>query len=292
MPSDPLTPDILPNLLIIGAGKSGTTTLWRLLGRHPDIWMSPEKEPNFFNKPEHFQKQRAGYARLMRPGRKKRYRGEASNNYSCLALFPATIPNMRSALGREKIKFIYITRDPLERAASEWMESRRDDSGKPDLPFDQFIRTDAYCLEKSYYRRQYEAYAENFGAGNILCLFFEDLKRDPRDLLRQVWHFLDLPEPGDLNALTNQRERRASGQFETDAGWLRRLKQILPGYQSLKNLIPLSWREGLRPFLKKAHRVERPQWDPATRKWFLDQIEAEAREYLRERGKPSDFWQF
>ena len=38
----------LPNFFVIGAGKSGTTSLWRYLEQHPEVYMSPIKEPNFF----------------------------------------------------------------------------------------------------------------------------------------------------------------------------------------------------------------------------------------------------
>ena len=125
----------LPNFLIIGAGKSGTTSLWHLLNEHPDIYMSPDKEPNFFNKDENYNKGLDWYQHLFRRAKNQKAIGEASNNYSCCGIFKNTVKRIKKTLPH--VKIIYITRNPLKRAESEWMESRRIDSGKEKIPFNR-----------------------------------------------------------------------------------------------------------------------------------------------------------
>ena len=74
-----------PNLFVVGAARAGTTTLWRYLGRHPEIWMAPIKETNFFSayRPPLNPSvgDEASYLRLFAPGAESKLRGEASPSY-------------------------------------------------------------------------------------------------------------------------------------------------------------------------------------------------------------------
>ena len=77
----PPTPEMLPNLLIPGAMRSGTTAMHTLLAQHPDIYMSSYKEPNVLANP---QKDVADYRRLFANAPAARYRGESSTMYMIL----------------------------------------------------------------------------------------------------------------------------------------------------------------------------------------------------------------
>ena len=109
----------LPNLFIIGAAKSGTTTLYSILNAHPEVYMSPEKSPRFFSKDDLYLKGLNWYASKYFSGSGNYpIRGEATPSY--LALANLTAPRIQKAMVGKKIKFIVIFRDPTERAYSHY----------------------------------------------------------------------------------------------------------------------------------------------------------------------------
>lgn len=127
--------DLLPNLLIIGAAKSGTSALHKYLGEHPEIFMSEPKEPRFFlvwNNPEqmainekenHFVFNRYNtiekYQQLFVNGRGCAIRGESSPQYltyaHCAGKIKKLIPNA---------KIIVVLRNPVDRAFSHYVMYR------------------------------------------------------------------------------------------------------------------------------------------------------------------------
>src|SRR5436305_13662497 len=105
---------MLPNFLIIGAARSGTTTLYTHLKRHPDIYLPPRKrpEPHFFYKSAEYERGIGYYEeRYFSACRNESAIGEASTSY----VFGPTVPGrIRAAL--PDIKAICLLRNPVERA--------------------------------------------------------------------------------------------------------------------------------------------------------------------------------
>ena len=126
-PSTVCAPDpdaaTLPNFLIIGAGKSGTTSLWNYLDQHPQIGMLAIKEPSFFSMDEVHDRGLAWYRRLFAGHAGAVARGEASNSYSATDTFPKTIDRIAATLPDPR--FVYIVRHPRARTESDWMERQR-----------------------------------------------------------------------------------------------------------------------------------------------------------------------
>ena len=126
----------MPNFLIIGAMKSGTTALYYYLEQHPDIYMSPVKEPNFFS--SHKQENAADtvtefgiYRQLFSGGSGKKAIGEASHSY---LYEPGAAAEIRRYIPEAKL--IAILRNPIERAYSHFLHMVR--SGTE--PLDDFAR--------------------------------------------------------------------------------------------------------------------------------------------------------
>ena len=124
----------LPNFLIIGAAKSGTTALYRYLYDHPEIYMSERKELHYFSYPEtskltkgpHTYKRLsvstlAEYMTFFDGARDEIAIGEASPSYLYL---PGTAERIYQLL--PNVKIIAILRNPVERAFSAYMHARRD----------------------------------------------------------------------------------------------------------------------------------------------------------------------
>jgi hypothetical protein len=185
-----------PNLFVVGATRAGTTSLWRYLDRHPDIWMSPVKEPNFFSglqpRFSRLYADEASYLRLFAPGAGYRLRGEASPSY----LWPERVP---AAIKRvsPQARIVISLRDPVERAYSAYwqavrlgderlsfLEAVQAEIGDPSRPLSRY-------LVPSSYADPVKRYLDTFGDA-VHVLFFEELAEDARRETRRIFEFLDL----------------------------------------------------------------------------------------------------
>lgn len=210
------------DFMIIGAAKSGTSSLWALLRDHPDIWMPMPKELPFFNGPDHAR----GWDEFARrhlkeapPGTKI---GKATPVY--MAGVPregATrddpereIPE-RIARQLPDIKLIAILRDPVERALSHYSMARKvgAETRDPETALDELLRPEVLeaarreprglqgYLVLGEYGRVLRGYLDVFDASQLLTLSTAELADDPKSVLDSVWSFLgvDHHEPADLN---------------------------------------------------------------------------------------------
>lgn len=119
----------LPNLLIVGAAKSGTTSLHNYLKQHPDIYMSNHKEPHFLinneigvNRIPKGVNNLQDYSNLFSNGASHKYRGESSAMY--LQFPEIAIKNINRYLD-EDVKIIIMLRNPIERAFSGYQHVKR-----------------------------------------------------------------------------------------------------------------------------------------------------------------------
>ena len=105
-----------PDFIIIGAAKSGTTTLYQYLCRHPQIYMSTPKEPDFFSLDMNYHKGIEWYESLFDGAKPEQICGEASTTYSRWHQHPKAAERISQYL--PKVKLIYIMRHPVDRAYS------------------------------------------------------------------------------------------------------------------------------------------------------------------------------
>lgn len=160
------------NFIIMGAMKCGTTTLAQFLGSHPEIELSRRKETNFFQSESHFAQGLDWYESLFGKGR--RYRFEASPNYTKRHIFPGVPERMHATL--PDVKLIYILRDPVERVVSHYLHGR--DAGREKREFSTAIRDEGYVLTSHYYF-QLEAFLKFYSRDQILLVDSESLWDDP-----------------------------------------------------------------------------------------------------------------
>src|SRR5581483_2019209 len=199
-------PRTAPNFLIVGAARSGTTSLWHWLRQHPQVFMPRYKEPAFFvhNFGVFTQEE---YLSLFNPGRGKACIGEASTAYLSA---PESPPWIHELLG--KIKIMAILRNPVDRAYSMycWLamiglepletfeeaiaqESRRMTS----LPFQQncLIASHNYqYFHAGLYIEKIKPYIKIFGADRVKMLLFDDLKKNPAGFCAEVCEFLEISQ--------------------------------------------------------------------------------------------------
>jgi hypothetical protein len=206
---------ILPNFLIIGAAKSGTTLLYYLLTQHEDIFMPKLKEPHFLSLGT-LKEKAAGkgkysigiyidkiedYLSLFKDGEKKLKRGEASISY--LEFPDITIKNILKYLPeKENTKIIIMIRNPIERAFSHYMMKKRD--GFENLSFWEAIQPDTIekrlkegydftwnYISLGFYSEKIKKYQNIFP--DVKVLIYEKFIQNMSEQTKDVVKFLNLP---------------------------------------------------------------------------------------------------
>lgn len=184
-----------PNLFVIGAMKSGTTSLHEYLDTHPQIAMSAEKEPGYFVEELTLPKGEKWYLSLFEHDNRYRYLGESSTHYTKLPVFQG-VPDRLHRFNPDA-RLIYIMRNPFERTLSHyWQAVRvrnwRERRGEP-RPLLRAVREQPRYLAFSDYAMQLEPYISRFGRDALYTLTFERLVEDPQREVDQIYRWLGLP---------------------------------------------------------------------------------------------------
>ena len=204
----------MPNFLIIGAAKSGTTSLYHYLKQHPQIYMSPIKEPRFFA----FDGMKVDFCG---PRDENLNRGTITEIEAYRALFqavsnelaigeasPTYIYNSR-APGRIKhyipnVKLIAILRNPAERAYSSFTGLIRD-GREPLTDFAEALRQEEtrasnnwsffwHYKKRGFYYIQLKRYFDLFNREQIKIYLYEDFRDNSLGILKDIFRFLDVDD--------------------------------------------------------------------------------------------------
>jgi len=175
-----------PDFLIIGAMKSGTSTLQAQLAAQPGIFMTDPKEPNYFSDDDVYAKGPEWYASLFEGAAPDDLTGEASTHYTKLPTFPKTLARMRAALPAPKL--VYIIRDPVERAISHFMHERSLD--KVGTDFTRAVEVQPEFVDYGRYAMQIAPFLEVYGARRIHLTSLERMTMDPAGELKRVASFI------------------------------------------------------------------------------------------------------
>jgi len=192
-----------PNFLIIGATKSGTTTLYKYLNRHSDVFMPKDKEPAYFDLEGSWAKGERWYNSLFNEGRFAKALGEASTNYTRYPQVVGVPERIRDF--NPRMKLIYIMRNPAERTFSHYVHRWIHDlgRGKPfRATFFDAIGNDPVCMDSSNYILQIEQYEKFFELSQMLFLTFEKLIEEPKSTIKRVLRFLSV-DPSLVNYTEN-----------------------------------------------------------------------------------------
>jgi hypothetical protein len=240
-----------PNLFLIGAMKSGTTYLTKLLGSHPKIFMCNPEEPAYFANPDSLRKLwpsmwREGYWRseerylsLFRSANEACIIGESSTIYTKRPLVSG-IPE-RIWRFSPNARVIYIMRDPIERAISHYWHSVHYDGER--RPMSKAIRDEPHYSDVSHYAMQLVPFLECFGAERVRLLTFEELIGSPINTMARLFHWLGVDPILAPHASWNEPENVTPGIVHM-AGWygiprrLRQSRQIAP---IIPYLPPVVW---------------------------------------------------
>jgi len=245
-------------VVIIGAMKAGTTSLFQLLAQHPSIAPCQPKEPGFFAFEEIFDRGFCWYESLFAYEAGRHAFGlEASTDYSKYPYCKSVAERMEQS-GRN-FKLIYIMRHPLRRIESHarHVQAARKELGqivsdKPDHSLDAGVSE--LSLAASRYALQLDQYQSFFERGDLLILSFEEMTSAPENIGRKVLDFLGLEAGG--GPLTLEQHNAAKRIHR--AGEPHKLWRAAQAFAPLRWLVKLaapaglrrSWREKTRPAIQ------------------------------------------
>lgn len=181
--------EIWPNFFVVGAPRSGTTSLYEYLIRVPGIYMSPVKEPRYFDSVDHFApyapkpiRSKEKYLKLFAGVKDEALIGEASPSY----LMDAEAARRIAGVAPDA-RIVMILRDPVEQIYSAYMLHRR--ARFHQLPFQDAIKLELY-LRPAFYADAVQRYLDTFGTDRVKIMVFEEFIRDTRTAVAEVLRFL------------------------------------------------------------------------------------------------------
>ena len=191
---------MLPNFIILGAARSGTTSLVRYLQQHPEILMNKRKDTNFFAYNEddpgrtmwggraHYQfpvKNIEVYKELFETDKEYEHVGECSASYLVSKYAPVQI---KEILGND-VKFIVILRNPVERAHSDFLRRK--------VKKEQYESKDFYenplqknWIQYGFYSKYLNEYFKLFDRDNFHIMIFEEFINNTHENMVSLYKFL------------------------------------------------------------------------------------------------------
>lgn len=193
----------LPHVLIGGTQKSGTTSLHRLLERHPEIYLPPRpQEIHYFDLPENYARGPLWYASHFTAAPAGGLIAQTSPMYLYAPGAAARIHSLLPA-----VKLIFIFRDPVDRAYSHYWHQVR--YGLEACSFEKALECEPdrlrrdFCslrhfsyVDRGRYARQLERFAELFPRDQLLLLRTEELRFDLPSVCRRLADFLQVDAAG------------------------------------------------------------------------------------------------
>lgn len=164
--------DRLPGFVIIGTMKSGSTTLYRWLEAHPDVWLPSVKEPNFFSDDRFYRRGTRAYAALFADCPDQKLTGEASVKYTDPRFSETAATRARETVPSARL--VCLLRDPVERMRSHYRHEVQ--RGRERRPFVDAVTDPANpYVRRSSYALALEPWVRRFPATRLHVLSFEEL---------------------------------------------------------------------------------------------------------------------
>jgi hypothetical protein len=237
--------NVLPDFLVIGAMKAGTSSLYAYLRSHPEIFMAREKEPSFFG--ENWSRGISWYEQLFDKAGEAHSIGEASTQYSVYPFVPRVPSRIAELL--PNVRLIYLVRHPIERMLSEYHYNVIRGLERDRLADRSLLRDRTYEYA-SRYALQVEQYLERFDLRQILILKSEDLRNDRMRTLGRIYTYLGVDsgwQPPNLQEEYNSSSERRARPVDQGV-------RMIPGYRLFAAIAP----SPLRKLKRRLTTIEAP----------------------------------
>ncbi|MGI9557566.1 MAG: sulfotransferase family protein [Solirubrobacterales bacterium] len=271
----------LPNLLIIGAQKCGTSGLHYYLGLHPEVSMSKPKELNFFIEERNWPRGAAWYARHF--DARASVRGEASPNYTAYPQHMG-VPERAASLVPDA-RIIYIVRDPLERIEAHWVHNYAKRREKGSIA-ETLTHPNTSYIVRSQYFMQLQRFLAHFPDEQVLVLDQDDLRNRRLETLRRVFEFAEVDPSFQHPSFEQERHRTARKKRATRLGIrLQRISRTRYG-----KVLPRKAWLALDLTLPLSKTIERPDVREALDDEVLEVLHQDAQRLRQYTGRDFAHW--
>lgn len=278
-----MTEPRLPTFFLIGAMKSGTTSLWFYLDEHDEVFMSRPKEPNFFSTQEAFLERRSWYEELFSSANGALAVGEGSTSYAKYPTYQGVPARIAELVPDAKL--IYLIRQPVERIRSQYLHVRR--HGREHRPIEEAVRRNPNFVDYSRYYLQIRQYLDRFPRERILILRSEDLLQDREGTLGRVCDFLSI-DPNGFSHNTEKEFHRARLARVHRSGF-RRISSSR-AYQVAAEHVPGSLRARIRGVTSETLEPETVQVAPELQAFIVDELREDIAQLRTLLGDDFDGW--
>ena len=274
----------LPNFLVIGAMKCGTSSLHYYLDLHPQISMSSYKEPKFFVEQRNWRKGIEWYKAQFQGA--ARVYGEVSPQYTYYPYYGGVSEKIASIL--PEVKLIYILRDPAKRIVSHymhWYATGTESRGFSDVFKELNSELTQQYLWYSKYFMQLEQYLKFFDAQSVLVLTTEELYKNRLETLRKIFEFIGVSKDfcaPEFNQIYHQSEVKK----RPSALGIAISKHIVSKIPSRR----LKWRMDKLLAYPFSSPITRPDLDENTRGILMSQLADDVQKLREFTGKSFEAW--
>ncbi len=268
-----------PDFFVIGAYRSGTTSLYRYLRQHPDVFLPLEKEPNFYavdDNPDASAVLRSralttrdDYDRFYADAAPHQVRGDISPEY---LRNPAAAPRIHR--DHPDTRLVAILRNPVERAWSDFLLHRRDGNEPLESFTDALAEQDArqsggdhragHYIDSGMYHEQLERYLELFDRDQLLVLLYDDLSADRQGVMRRIFEHVGVD--ADFETVEEDAINASGVPTNPAVAWALRSRAKLRPYVSRSVL------ERARPMWDRflSRNLAKPELSDADRRHLVD----------------------
>lgn len=274
----------LPNLIVIGGLKCGTTSVHHYLNLHPQIAMSRPKELNYFVTELNRDLGADWYRSHFDPA--ARIRGESSPHYTNLPRFAGVAERMAAEL-EDGTRLIYMVRDPIDRILSHYVHNTG--GGYEGRPIEQALAAPGSSyVERSRYATQLDPFLQRFGAERVRIISQDELRDRRAETMRGAFEFLGVDAGFRSEQFDREWERgtaKSSGRFQLMDRAVR-----LPGLRAFDrnfDRLPeaLRWRVEKLVHSPEAPAAPKPELRPQTRARLIEALTGEVERLERIAGR-------
>ena len=293
---------ILPNFIGIGAPKAGTTWLAKCLGEHPDVFMAPVKETEFWKFADAEQRL-AEYAAHFRGAEGKPAIGEFSVRY---LTFPGVPERIRRVL--PAVRLIVSLRNPIDQVYSNYWHLRRQNFNLPDSTQtpqsieEALERHRDFLLTPARYAAHLARWREQFPSEQLLVILYDDIENRTADVLQRVFAFLGVdpsfqsPSMAAKGTAVRQgtsprSEKAARWHAKVYAGLLRNIYTPMKQLLGTRNAARIKEALRVRPMMERFFmRKGYPPMSAATRALLAKEFAPEIAKLAQLTGLDLDTW--
>ena len=274
----------LPNCIIVGVAKCGTSALHGYLDLHPEVSMSNPKELSYFSEARGWHNGLEWYKSHW-PTRNN-VMGESSPSYTYDPDWQEVPQRIKTIIPGAKL--LYIARDPIDRILSHYQNlyrKRQEFRSLEEALTTPSIADTVYVKDTRYYTHV-SHYLRFFDEAQFHVVILEELQCNPRQVMREVFSYLDVDSSFHTEAFTRTVNKTAPKNRETDLGYaLRTVRRtsILSGLP-----VPQFASRWYKTWLKKP--VSRPVLTAELEAGLKEALQGEMELFRKLTGKPLECW--